>query len=222
MTDIILLSVRIAFMATCINLPLGLVFGFLLTRTKLPGRSILEGCANMPLVMPPVTIGYMLLLIFGRNGFAGVWLFKTFGASFAFSRAAAVAASVIVSFPLVARSIKVSMEMVDRRYESAASVLGAGPFHVFLRITLPLSLPGLVNGFLLGFARSLGEFGATITFAGNIAGKTRTVPLAVYSLLQVPGREGDVALLVAFSVGISFLAMLGGGAFSRREKEGRL
>ena len=165
----------------------------------------------MPLVMPPVTIGYVLLLVFGRRGIIGKWLSEAFGFSIAFTFTAAVLASVIVSFPLVIRSIKLSMEMIDRRYESAAATLGASPLHVFFRVTLPLAVPGLVNGFLLGFARCLGEFGATITFAGNIDGKTRTVPLAVYSLLQVPGKERDVALLVFFSIAISFLAMLGGG-----------
>lgn len=215
------LSLRIAIIATAVNLPLAVAFGYLLAKTQFRGKAILDGALNLPLVMPPVTTGYLLLLVLGRRGLLGSMLFSRFGVSVAFTTAAAVLAAMVVSFPLVVRSVRLSLEMVDPRLERAALTLGAGRLSVFWRVTLPIVLPGILNGAILGFARSLGEFGATITFAGNIAGKTRTIPLSVYSLLQVPGREREAALLVTLSVVVSFLAMFLSASYSRRMERAR-
>ncbi len=203
----VLLSLKIGVLATALNLPAALALVYLLNRYEFRGKTVLEGVVNLPLVMPPVTTGYLLLFILGKHGLLGGMLFRAFGLRIAFSAAAAVLASMVVSFPLVTRSIRISMEMVDPRLERAAFTLGAGRIHVFFRITLPLMLPGIVNGMILGFARSLGEFGATMTFAGNIKGSTRTIPLSVYSMLQIPGREREAGLLVLISIGISFAAL---------------
>ena len=175
--------------------------------------------------MPPVTTGYLLLFILGKKGLIGAVLFSAFGIRIAFTQAAAVLASMVVSFPLITRSIRISMEMVDPRLEIAAYTLGANRVETFRRVTLPLVLPGMINGVILGFARSMGEFGATVTFAGSIAGETRTIPLSVYSLLQVPGKEKEAALLVGISIIISFLAMFLSSALSeklQKNNEGEL
>lgn len=207
MISTILLSVKFGLIAALINIPAAVAVEYFLTRYEFRGKTLIEGFINLPLVMPPVTTGYLLLIILGKNGFIGSVLYSAFGIRIAFTGAAAVIAAMVVSFPLIARSVKISLEMVDRRLESAASTLGAGKLSVFFRITLPLILPGLLNGMILGFARSLGEFGATMTFAGNISGVTRTIPLSVYSMLQIPGRENDAAKLVTVSVIISFGAI---------------
>lgn len=204
---ILLLSVKIALLATLLNLPAGLLISYALTRCTFRGKALVEGLIQLPLVMPPVTTGYLLLLLLGKEGLLGMPLFRLFGIRIAFSTAAGVIAAMVVSFPLLVRSIRLSMDMVDPRYEAAGSTLGAGKWEVFRRITLPLILPGILNGAVLGFARSMGEFGATMIFAGNIQGKTRTIPLAVYSALQVPGREREAVLLVAFSALVSFAAL---------------
>lgn len=203
----VLLSVKIGLIAAAINIPIAVAAEYLLTRYAFRGRTLIDGIINLPLVMPPVTTGYLLLIILGKNGIIGSALYSTFGIRIAFTGAAAVIAAMVVSFPLIARSVKISLEMVDRKLEDAAMTMGAGRMSVFLRVTLPLILPGLLNGAVLGFARSLGEFGATITFAGNIDGITRTIPLSVYSFLQIPGREAGAAKLVAVSVLISFGAI---------------
>jgi molybdate transport system permease protein len=203
----IFLSVKIALLATAINLPLALAGAYLLEKVVKRGKILLEGCINLPLVMPPVTTGYVLLLILGKRGIVGSLFFRTFGFSIAYTGIAAVLASMIVSYPLVIRSIRGSMEMIDPRLGKAATTLGAGSLSVFFRVTLPLILPGMINGIVLGFARSLGEFGATITFAGNIQNETRTIPLAVYTSLQIPGKEKDAGVLVLISIVISFMAM---------------
>jgi len=218
---IILLSIRIGLTATALNLPAALLLVYWMTRHDFRGKNILDGLINLPLVMPPVTTGYILLLVLGRRGMIGGALFSLFGLRVAFTTAAAVIASMVVSFPLIFRSIRISMEMVDPRLEKAALTLGAGRKSVFLRITLPLVLPGVINGVVLGFARSLGEFGATITFAGNIQGITRTIPLSVYSLLQVPGREKEAGLLVLISILISFGAMFISAYLNSRLRKGR-
>lgn len=221
--DAILLSVKIGSLATIINIPLAMMAAYVLTRFNFKGKAILDGLINLPLVMPPVTTGYLLLFILGKRGLIGSFLFSRFEIRIAFTTAAAVIASMVVSFPLVARSIRISMEMLDKKMEDAARTLGAGRIAVFFRITLPLILPGTVNGAVLGFARSLGEFGATMTFAGNIRGETRTIPLSVYSLLQIPGKEKDAGVLVLLSIVISFAAMFLSSAFNgkktRRKKD---
>lgn len=206
-SSVVLLSIKVALLATVLNLPAGLLISYALTRCTFKGKAVLEGIIQLPLVMPPVTTGYLLLLILGREGLLGAPLFQLFGIRIAFTTAAAVLAAMVVSFPLLVRSIRLSMDMVDPRYESAGNTLGAGKWEVFRRITFPLILPGILNGAVLGFARSLGEFGATMIFAGNLQGKTRTIPLAVYSALQVPGKEREAILLVAFSASISFIAL---------------
>jgi molybdate transport system permease protein len=161
------------------------------------------------MVMPPVTTGYLLLLLLGTNGVLGKWMNEWLGIRIAFSFGAAVIAAIVVSFPLIIRSVKVAMQMVDPGLEEASKSLGASPVKTFLLITLPLAWPGILGGFVLAFARSLGEFGATITFAGNIEGETRTLPLAIYAKMQVPGQEGETFALVAISVVISFVAIIG-------------
>ncbi len=174
--DTLILSLKVGLLATLFNLPAALGTVYLLVNGRFRGKDILEGLISLPLVMPPVTTGYVLLFLLGKRGLIGSVLFSLFGWRIAFTTAAAVIASMTVSFPLIVRSIRLSMEMVDVRLERAAMTLGADRLSIFLRITLPLILPGIINGAVLGFARSMGEFGATMTFAGNIKGATRTIP----------------------------------------------
>jgi molybdate transport system permease protein len=199
-----------------IAIPLATATGWFLARKSFRGKSILEGFLHLPLVLPPVTTGYLLLLIFGTKGFIGSFLNEFFGIKIAFSFYAAVIASIVVSFPLVTRAVKLAVELVDQKYEVAASTLGASNLKVFFTITLPLAFPGVISGFILCFARSLGEFGATITFAGNIAGETQTLPLAIYSTMQMPGQEMLTFRLVLVSVIISLVAMIGAEVLNKR------
>lgn len=204
----IFLSLKVASLSTLFAFPFALMIGWKLARNDFFGKSIVEGFLHLPLVMPPVTTGYLLLLIFGTKGFFGGWLYNNFGVRLAFNQAAAVIAAVVVAFPLMARSIRTAIEMVDPRMEAASRTLGVSPFLTFIRITIPLALPGIISGTVLGFARALGEFGATITFAGNIEGETRTIPMAVYSLMQTPGQEGATLRLVLISASIALVAMI--------------
>ena len=167
-------------------------------------------------MLPPVVIGYLLLVAMGRNGFIGKYLYQWFGVSFGFSWKGAVLASAVVAFPLVVRAICLSLESIDFKLEQAAQTLGASPWRVFFTITLPLSLPGVLAGLVLGFARSLGEFGATITFVSNIAGETQTIPLAMYSFIQTPGAEAQTARLCLFAVILSLISLLLSEALSKR------
>jgi len=216
-----LLSIKVGLVATVINVPIAVVVSWAMSRRDFVGKALVDGLINLPLVVPPVATGYLLLLLLGRNGLVGAALFSWFGMRIAYTTSAAVIASMVVSFPLVARSTRVAMEMVDGRLEQTARSLGASRLQVLLRITLPLSMKGILGGALLGFARSLGEFGATMVFAGNIEGETRTIPLSVYSLMQIPGREGGALLLVLVSVGISLATMVLSGVLVRRpESEG--
>ena len=212
----ILLSIKFAALATVVNIPVAAALQYFLMKHEFRGRFFVDGVINLPLVMPPVTTGYLLLIILGKNGIIGSQLYKLFGLRIAFTPAAAVIAAMFVSFPLITRSIRVSLEMMNKHLEDAAMTLGADKFSVFFRITLPIILPGFINGAILGFARSLGEFGATITFAGNISGETRTIPLAVYSCLQVPGKEKQAALLVSVSILISLTALLLSSILNRK------
>ncbi|MBI9097589.1 MAG: molybdate ABC transporter permease subunit [Spirochaetaceae bacterium] len=205
--ETVFLSLKIGLLATLFNLPAALAGAYFLDRVLVRNRSIIEGIINLPLVMPPVTTGYLLLILLGKRGLFGSFLYRITGYSIAYSWTAAVLASMVVSFPLLIRSIRTSLDMVDRRFEYAAMTLGAGRFDLFVRVSLPLIIPGIINGLVLGFARSLGEFGATVTFAGNIQGETRTIPLSVYSLLQIPGKENEAGLLVLISIVISFGAL---------------
>jgi molybdate transport system permease protein len=202
------LSIQVAIVCSVTILPVALYTGFIMARKDFPGKPIIESLIHLPLVMPPVTTGYLLLIFFGRNSTLGYWLNEYLGINVAFTFKAAVLASMVVSFPLVVRSVRTAMEMVDPSLEETSRLLGAGKFKTFIRVTLPLALPGVLGGFILGFARSLGEFGATVTFAGNITGETQTIPLAIYSYMQIPGYEAETVRLVVISVLISLAAMI--------------
>lgn len=202
------LSLSVALNAMLWSLPFAILFAWLLARKHFYGKALLSGIIHLPLVLPPVVIGYLLLIAMGRNGFIGKYLFNWFGISFAFSWKGAVLASAIVAFPLVVRAIRLSLESIDIKLEQAAKTLGASPWRVFFTITLPLSLPGVLAGIVLGFARSLGEFGATITFVSNIVGETQTIPLAMYSFIQTPGAESEAARLCFFAIVLSLIALL--------------
>lgn len=218
------LSLRVAFWAMVWSLPIAIFTAWLLARCRFPGRALLDGLIHLPLVLPPVVIGYMLLVLLGRNGAIGSWLHDLFGITLAFTWRGAAVASAVVAFPLVVRAIRLSLEAVDLRLEQAARTLGANPLGVFLTITLPLTLPGIVAGTILGFARSLGEFGATITFVSNIPGETQTLPIALYSLTQVPGGEDAAFRLVVISVVIAMIALAASEVLARRARaraEGR-
>jgi molybdate transport system permease protein len=214
----ILLSLKVASMSTLFAFPFAVFIGWMLARNDFYGKSIVEGFLHLPLVMPPVTTGYLLLLIFGTQGFIGSWLYNNFGIRLVFNQAAAVIAAIVVSFPLMTRSIRTSVEMVDPAMEDASKTLGISPLLTFLRITFPLALPGIISGTVLGFARALGEFGATITFAGNIEGETRTIPMAVYSYMQTPGKEGATLRLVIISAIIALIAMIAAEYLNKRVK----
>lgn len=215
------LSVEVALYCSLISLPIALFVGYKMARHNFYGKPVVESIIHLPLVMPPVTTGYLLLLLLGSNSFIGSWLYSAFGIKLAFTFNAAVIASVFVSFPLIVRSIRTAMEMVDTGLEEASRILGAGRIKTFFRVTVPLALPGVVSGTILAFARSLGEFGATITFAGNIEGETQTLPLAIYAYMQVPGKEGATLRLVLISVVISFVAMVGSEWYIKKMKHDR-
>ncbi|MGQ8337001.1 molybdate ABC transporter permease subunit [Sunxiuqinia sp. A32] len=210
------ISVRVSLLCAFISLPFAIILGWLLARKDFKLKAFFEAFLHIPMVMPPVTTGYVLLLVFGTNGIMGHFLEETFGIKIAFSFPAAVVASIIVSFPLAVRAVKQAVEMVDKQLEDAAEILGASRFKVLFTITIPLALPGVISGFLLSFTRSLGEFGATITFAGNIYGETRTIPLALFSAMQTPGKESEAFRLMIISIVISFIAMLASEIVARR------
>jgi molybdate transport system permease protein len=214
--DAIALSLRVATVAALCSLPFGVFIAWLLARGRFPGRSILDGIVYLPLVMPPVVTGYLLLLAFGRRGPVGSFLDAHFGIVLAFNWTGAALASAIMGFPLLVRAIRLSIEAIDHRLESAAATLGANRAVVFASITLPLMLPGILAGAVLSFARALGEFGATITFVGNIPGVTQTIPSAIYTYTQVPGGEAAALRLTLISVAIAFVALLASEALSRR------
>ena len=210
------LSLVVAGMATLVSLPPGLVIGWLLARKRFPGKAALDALVHLPLILPPVVTGYILLVGFGRRGPIGAFLEKTFGIVLAFRWTGAVLACAVMGFPLLVRAIRLSIEAVDRRLEHAAATLGAPPPLVFLVVTLPLILPGILAGAILAFAKAMGEFGATITFVGNVAGETQTLSAAIYTFLQVPGGEGGALRLTLVSVGVSVLALIGSEWMARR------
>ncbi len=209
------LSLKVAFWATLCALPVALAVALALARGRFWGRELLNGLVHLPLVLPPVVTGYLLLLTFGRRGAVGGWLEETFGLVFAFRWTGAALAAAVMGFPLMVRAIRLSIEAVDQRLEQASATLGAAPWRVFLTVTLPLSLPGVLAGAILAFAKAMGEFGATITFVSNIPGETRTLASAIYTFLQVPGGEGAVLALVVVSLVISMAALLGAEWLSR-------
>ena len=210
------LSLKVAGMALLGCLPMGLLAAWVLARCDFYGKSLLNGFIHLPLVLPPVVVGYLLLVLFGKQGALGRWLWETFEVSIAFSWKGAAVAAGIMAFPLMVRSIRLSLELVDTGLEDAARTLGASPKWVFITITLPLILPGLLTGTILTFARSLGEFGATITFVSNIPGETQTLPLALYRLTQAPDGDLGALRLVVISVVISLAALIASEALSRR------
>ncbi|MBI9058540.1 MAG: molybdate ABC transporter permease subunit [Labilibaculum sp.] len=203
----ITLSFKVALWCAVLVLPIAILVGWWLARKSFRGKSLIEGIINLPLVLPPVATGFILLLLLGTRGVIGQYLNEWFGIRIAFTYYAAVIASMIVSFPLAVRAIRLSIEMVDSGFEEAAKTLGANTFQAFVRVTLPLALPGIISGFVLSFARSLGEFGATIIFAGNISGETQTIPLALFNQIQVPGMESSAFRLLIVAIVFSFLAM---------------
>jgi molybdate transport system permease protein len=213
--EIIGLSLKVATTAVLFALPLGIGTAWLLARCEFPGRSLVSGVIHLPLVLPPVVTGYVLLLLFGRSGPIGAWL-ETFGVRFAFDWTGAALAAGIMGFPLVVRSVRLAFEMADPGLERAAETLGAAPAMRFLTITLPLALPGILAGGVLAFAKALGEFGATITFVSSIPGETRTLPLAIYSLTQMPGGEAAAFRLVLISTIVSILALVASEVLARR------
>lgn len=202
------LSLNVSITAVIFSLPLGILAAWVLVRCRFPGKSLLDSIIHLPLVLPPVVIGYLLLIGMGRKGVIGQWLYEWFGLSFSFSWRGAALASAVIAFPLMVRAIRLALEAVDTRLELAARTLGANPWRVFFTITLPLSFPGIVAGTVLAFARSLGEFGATITFVSNIPGETRTIPSAMYTLIQTPGAEADAARLCVIAILLSLASLL--------------
>ena len=210
------LSLRVAFWAMTTSLIPGILLALALARGRFWGKSLLDGLVHLPLVMPPVVTGYVLLLLLGRKGPLGRFLDEHFGIVFAFRWTGAALACAVMGFPLMVRAIRLSIEAVDRRLEDAAATLGAAPVWVFLAITLPLALPGVIAGMILSFARSMGEFGATITFVSNIPGETQTLPSLIYTLTQVPGGDAGALRLTLISIAISMLALLVAEFLARR------
>jgi len=201
------LSLRVAVVAMLCSLPVGIAIALLLARGRFWGKSLLNAVVHLPLVMPPVVTGYILLLLFGRRGPLGEFFAATLGIVFAFRWTGAALACAVMGFPLLVRSIRLSLDAVDRRLEAAAGTLGANRFWVFATITLPLILPGVIAGMILSFARAFGEFGATITFVSNIPGETQTLPTAIYTFTQVPGGDLGALRLTLVSVAISMIAL---------------
>ncbi|GAB3670511.1 molybdate ABC transporter permease subunit [Salinisphaera aquimarina] len=213
--EVLRLSLWVAITAVACSLPFALAVGWFLARSRWRGKMVVDALVHLPLVLPPVVTGYLLLIGLGRNSLIGGWLADTFGLVFAFRWTGAALAGAIMGFPLLVRPIRLSLEAIDSRVEDAAATLGAGPVWVWLSITLPLALPGVIAGLVLAFARALGEFGATITFAANIPGETRTLPLAIYSFIQVPGGEGQALQLILISVAVSFGALFASELMAR-------
>ena len=216
--EAILLSLRVAGWAVLVSLPLGIAVAWLLARHRFPGHAIVNGIVHLPLVLPPVVVGFVLLLLLGRQGPLGAWLDDWSGITLAFTWQGAAVASAVVSFPLMVRAIRLSIEGMDRRLETAARTLGAPPLWVFLSISLPLMAPGVLTGAILAFARCLGEFGATITFVSNIPGETRTLPLALYTYTQVPGGLDGAFRLMVIAIVIAFAALIGSELLARALK----
>jgi molybdate transport system permease protein len=210
------LSLRIAIVATVVSLPFGLLIAWLLARKEFWGKALLDGVVHLPLVLPPVVTGYLLLITFGRRGAVGSLLYDWFGFTFAFRWTGAALACGVMAFPLLVRAIRLSFEAIDRRLEEAASTLGADGFRTFLTVTLPLALPGVIAGMVLAFAKALGEFGATITFVSNIPGETQTISAAIYTFTQVPGGDAQAFRLVGIAVVIALLALIASEWFARR------
>jgi molybdate transport system permease protein len=210
------LSLLIGVTSVIAALPFALACAWLLARRDFWGKSLFDGIVHLPLVLPPVAVGFALLVLFGRNGVIGAFLYQAFGIVFAFNWKGAALASGVMAFPLMVRAMRLSIEAVDQRLEAAARSLGSTPWRVFLTITMPLTMPGILTGIILGFARSVGEFGATITFVSNIPGQTRTLPVALYTLTQIPGSDLPAWRLAGLSVALALAALIGSEILARR------
>jgi molybdate transport system permease protein len=210
------LSLRIALVATAVSLPFGIAMAYVLARKNFWGKSLLDALVHLPLVLPPVVTGYLLLITFGRKAPVGAWLADHLGIVFSFRWTGAALACGVMAFPLMVRAIRLSIEAIDRRLEDAAATLGANGFWKFATVTLPLALPGIIAGMMLAFARALGEFGATITFVSNIPGETQTISAAIYTLTQVPGGDHAALQLVVVAIVISVAALMASEWFARR------
>jgi molybdate transport system permease protein len=217
------LSLYVALRSVLFGLPLAIAVAWTLSRSRFLGRPVLDAIVHLPLVLPPVVVGYLLLLLFGTRGPLGAWLDATFGVRLAFTSAGAALATAVMSFPLMVRAIRLSLESIDPGFEDAARTLGAGPIDRFLTITLPLMAPGIVAGAITAFAAGLGEFGAVITFASNIPGETRTLPLALYTALQSPGGDALAARLagLSFTLGLAGLLLAEWVSRALRRRVGR-
>ena len=205
---IVLLSLKVALVGVACSLPPAIFLAYVLARGEFPGKMLLDALVHLPLVLPPVVVGFVLLLLFGRNGPVGSRLADWFGVVFAFRWTGAALAAAIMGFPLMVRAIRLSIGAIDRRLETVARTLGGSRAWVFVSVTLPLALPGIITGLLLSFARSLGEFGATITFVSNIPGETETLPLAIYSFVQTPGGDAQAIRLSVIAVLLSIAALM--------------
>src|SRR5262245_51277741 len=210
------LSLKVALWAMVASLPPGIFIAFVLARGRFWGKSVLNGIVHLPLFMPPVVTGYLLLLSFGRRGPIGAFLADYFGIVFSFRWTGAALACAVMGFPLMVRAIRLSIEAVDSKLEAAASTLGANPLWVFATVTLPLALPGVIAGMILSFAKAMGEFGATITFVSNIPGETQTLPSLIYTFTQVPGGDAGALRLTLISVAVSMVALVASEALARR------
>ena len=210
------LSIRVATVAMLASIPPGILIAYVLARGRFWGKTLLNGIVHLPLVLPPVVTGYLLLLAFGRRGPAGAFLAEHFGIVFSFRWTGAALACGVMGFPLMVRAIRLSIESVDRKLEAAAGTLGASPLWVFSTVTLPLILPGIIAGAILSFAKAMGEYGATITFVSNIPGETQTLPSAIYTFTQVPGGDEGALRLTLISIVISMLALVASEVLARR------
>ena len=217
--EVIRLSLKVAVVGVAFTLPVAFALAYVLARGRFPGRILLDAVVHLPLVLPPVVTGWILLILFGRAGPIGGWLDRVFGVTLMFRWTGAALAAAVMALPLMVRAMRLSIEAVDRRLEGAARSLGASPWRAFRTITLPLSLPGVWAGLVLGFARSLGEFGATISFVSNIPGQTRTLPIAIYTALQLPDGDDIVLRLAIVSVALSLGALIASEWLVRRQGE---
>jgi molybdate transport system permease protein len=215
-TEALRLSLEVASRSVLFSLPLAVLVAWVLTRTRFPGRTLFDAFVHLPLVLPPVAVGYVLLILFGARGPIGKWLFDTFGIELAFTTSGAALATAVMTFPLMVRAIRIALENVDRGLEAAARTLGAGPLDRFATITLPLMAPGILAGAVTAFAAGLGEFGAVITFVSNIPGETRTLPLALYTAIQSPGGNALAARLAGLSFVLGLTGLLVAEVFARR------
>jgi molybdate transport system permease protein len=218
---IVLLSLKVALTGTLASLPFAIVAALVLARRQFWGRSLLNALVHLPLVLPPVVTGYLLLRLFGQRGPVGAFLNDVLGFTFAFRWTGAALAAAVMGFPLIVRAVRLAVESVDHRLEDAAASLGANPSWTLVTVTLPLALPGIVSGLVLGFAKALGEFGATIAFVSNIPGETQTLALAIYSFMQTPSGDAHVWRLVWLSLGVSFVALIASEALARRVERRR-